>query len=200
MNDWLGLLNPMNKEHVNTSGEGGFTDFASLLTRYFTTTFIRGEGDYSIATLSIKQIFYIQWLFRAGITALCAWVVLKFIPKRFDSKQATFAGMAFFLACIPAAFPHQRDYSVFLCLPAVALILHSFLVNKHKPPKWIIGLTLISLALMGCLIFFPLLPKAFRHFIMESRIPGWGMLLFIPTILLWWKSQPKSVAVKEGMN
>jgi hypothetical protein len=199
MKDWLGLLNPLNKEHVNTVGEGGFTDFASLLTRYFTSTVIRGEGNYSLVSLSTKQIFLIQWVFRAFITLLSAWVVLRFIPRKFKGDKAIFAGAAFFMACIPVAFPHQRDYSVMMCLPAVAMLLHSFIVIGFRPPKILLIFTLFTMTLMGLIVFFPVLPWPVRHFIMESRIPGWGMLLFIPNLLLWWKYLPDSVILKEGM-
>jgi len=199
MKDWLGLLNPLNKEHVNTVGEGGFTDFASLLTRYFTNTVVRGEGNYSIAALSTKQIFLIQWTFRVFITVLCAWVLLKLVPRKFNGEKAILAGAAFFMACIPVAFPHQRDYSVMMCIPAVALMLHGFIVNGFRLPKGLQIFTLTTMTLMGLIIFFPLLPWPVRHFIMESRIPGWGMLLFIPNVILWWKFLPDSVTQKEGM-
>jgi hypothetical protein len=188
MKDWLGLLNPLNKEHVNTVGEGGFTDFASLLTRYLTRTVIRGESDYSIAGLSTQQIFMIQWTFRALITLLSAWVVMYLIPKKFTGEKAVLAGAAFFMACIPVAFPHQRDYSVMLCLPAVALMLHSFIVEGFRPPKTLLVFSIITFTLMGLTLFFPILPWDIRHFIMESRIPGWGMLLFIPNLIWWWKT------------
>lgn len=187
MRDWLGLLNPLNKEHVNTVGEGGFTDFASLLTRYLTRTVIRGESDYAIAALTTKQIFLIQWTFRALITLLSAWVVLYLIPKKFTGEKAVLAGAAFFMACIPVAFPHQRDYSVMLCLPAVSLMLHSFMVEGYRPPKSLQIFSIVTFTLMGLTLFFPILPWNIRHFIMESRIPGWGMLLFIPNLIWWWK-------------
>jgi hypothetical protein len=201
MKDWLGLLNPLNREHVNTVGEGGFTDFASLLTRYFTSTVIRGEGNYSIAALGTKQIFLIQWIFRAAITLLNAWFVVKFVPKRFTGDSAVLAGAAFFMACIPVAFPHQRDYSVMLCLPATAMMVHSYMVLGYRPGKTLQLFTLVVLTLMGLIVFFPILPWPVRHFIMESRIPGWGMLLFIPNILMWWWNfRPDLPVVKEGMQ
>jgi len=199
MKDWLGLLNPLNKEHVNTVGEGGFTDFASLLTRYLTRTIIRGEGNYSIAALSTKQVFLIQWVFRLFITFLSAWVLLKFIPHKFSGDKAILAGAAFFMACIPVAFPHQRDYSVMMCLPGAALLLHSYIVTGFRPPKGLQIFTLMTMTLMGLIIFFPLLPWPARHFVMESRIPGWGMFLFIPNLLLWWKRLPDSGILKEGV-
>lgn len=198
--DWLGLLNPLNKEHVNTVGEGGFTDFASLLTRYFTNTVIRGEGNFSVASLGTGQIFLIQWAFRALITLLSAWVLLKLIPRKFSGDKAILAGSAFFMACIPVAFPHQRDYSVMLCLPAAAMLLHSYIVLGFRPPKSLLLLTFITLTLMGLALFFPILPWTVRHFVMESRIPGWGMLLFIPNLLWWWKQEPASVSLKQDVK
>ena len=197
MKDWLGLLNPLNKEHVNTVGEGGFTDFASLLTRYFTQTLIRGEGNYSLAALSTRQIFLIQWAFRFIIVLVSAWVVIKFIPKRFTGEKAIIAGAAFFMACIPVAFPHQRDYSVMMCLPAVAMLLHSYIVLGFRPPKWLLVFTVITLTLMGLVVFFPILPWSVRHFIMESRIPGWGMLFFIPNLIIWWKKESDSASLHQ---
>jgi hypothetical protein len=183
--DWLGLLNPINKEHVNTVGEGGFTDFASLLTRYFTNTSIRGEGNYSLAALSTRHIFLIQWIFRLVVVICCGWMMLRFLPKRFSDKALTYAGVSFFLACIPVAFPHQRDYSVLMCFPATTLMLHSYIVAGYRPKLWILSLSFISLLLMGSVVFSPLLPWPVRHFLMESRTPGLGMLLFLPVWIVW---------------
>jgi hypothetical protein len=86
-----------------------------------------------------------------------------------------------------------------MCLPAVAMILQSFIVIGFRPPKILLIFTLFTMTLMGLIVFFPVLPWPVRHFIMESRIPGWGMLLFIPNLLLWWKYLPDSVILEEGM-
>ena len=195
--DWFNLLNPLNKEHVNTVGEGGFIDFASLLTKYFSGIRIKGERDLTVQFWSHSQILYVQWAFRFFITFLAAWVVLKFHPRRLDSRRRQLADVAFFMLCIPCAFPHQRDYSVMLCIPAMYLMLQSFLVDQNRPTLPVLVLTLLSLTAMGAILFFPLFPWPVRHFIQDARIPGFGALLFTSVYLLWVNGLP---ALQQPQN
>jgi hypothetical protein len=189
--DWLGLLNPLNKEHVNTVGEGGFTDFASMMTKYFSGLNIRGEDDHTLIVLSTKSLFLIQWLFRLGIAGICAFVILRFHRLRFSKTQLSFANIAFLMACIPVAFPHQRSYSALLCLPLLALIFSSFIVNGFKPRFIALALMFSSLLLMGSIVFFKILPWQVQYSILECRMTGMGMLLLIPAYLLWfWNFSP----------
>lgn len=187
--DWLGLLNPLNKEHVNTVGEGGFTDFASIITKYFSGIHIRGEDDHTLAILSTKTIFLIQWIFRLLIAALSAFVVMYFHKKRFSGQQLSFSNIAFLMACIPVAFPHQRSYSALLCLPLILLVLHSFFNQNFKPGFTARFFMFIALLLMGSIVFFKLLPWQVQYTLLECRVSGLGMLLLIPAYLLWFAGE-----------
>lgn len=186
--DWLGLLNPLNKEHVNTVGEGGFTDFASMITKYFSGIQIRGEDDHTLAILSTRAIFWIQWTFRLFIAALSAFVVMKFHSDRFNGRLLSFANIAFLMACIPVAFPHQRSYSALLCLPLLSLILHTYFVRGFKPHLTAFVFMVLALLMMGSLIFFKILPWQWQYTLLECRVSGMGMLLLIPAYLFWFGS------------
>lgn len=192
MADWLSLLNPLRKEHVNTIGEGGFIDFASIITKYFSGNRIPGEPDHTLSIWSTATIFKVQMAARLTIILLSAYVVRKLLPARLSGDMNTLAGAAFILACIPVAFPHQRDYSVMLCVPAIALMLHQYIIQGYRPSRWLIGAALLVFTMMGSVIFFPLLPWDLRYFIQESRIPGFGALLFI-SVWLRWMSGLKSI-------
>lgn len=183
--DWFSLLNPLNKEHVNTVGEGGFIDFASLLTKYFSGIPVKGERDLTLQIWSHHQILYMQWAFRFFIAFLAAWTVLQFHPRRFEGSRRQLADVAFFMLCIPCAFPHQRDYSVMLCIPAMYMMLQSYLTDGYRPKPAILVLTVLSLTAMGAVLFFPLFPWPVRHFIQDTRIPGFGSLIFVAVYLLW---------------
>lgn len=182
--DWLSLLNPLNPEHVNTVGEGGFTDFASILTKYLTFHPIKGEATFNITNLSNRTIFIMQMGFRVFILILSAWVILKVHSKLFTNKIKEFADMAFILACIPAAFPHQRDYSVMLCVPAMGLLAFIWFLFNEKPNKYLVYVCLFSITLMGSTIFLELLGNRLKFLLFQTRTSGFGVLLFLLTYVL----------------
>jgi hypothetical protein len=195
--DWLGLLNPLNKEHVNTIGEGGFTDFASLLTKYFSGIRIRGESDFNMAIWSTKTIFWVQWAYRLLLIGLCAWFVNFTRLSVVHEKVKLFAQLAFFMVCIPSAFPHQRDYSAMLLTPAMGFMLYTAIIQKIKPQRWLLILAFLAAFAIGSVVFFPLTPWKFRHFMMEARIPGMGYILFIPVYIIWVKNYLSKVVAAE---
>lgn len=182
--DWMDLINPLNDEHVNTVGEGGFTDFASLLTKYLTHSPIAGEATFNIAQLSYSQIFWLQMAFRFVILIVTAWVVLKLHVTVFTGKLRDWADAGFVLACIPAAFPHQRDYSVLLCVPAMAVLTWIWFTHAKKPAVWATALALLSITAMGSTLFFDLFGNAVKFFIFQTRMAGFGVLLFIASYIL----------------
>jgi hypothetical protein len=94
------------------------------------------------------------------------------------------------MASIPLAFPHQRDYSLFMMWPLALFVVKDWLMSlkhddvtlvKHSDiiPTWIkLGLFLGAL-LMGLILFFEALPFDVRAWISGYRIQGIGGLIFL---------------------
>jgi len=187
--DWLNLLNPLNKEHIETIGEGGFTDFASVLIKYATLQKIPNETSLNIISLNTLQVFWIQMVFRFLVLILTAWVILNLHAKTFTGRIKEFADLGFILACIPTAFPHQRDYSMLLCLPSAFLLFFSWLVLKSKISSWVIVFLLLDMVLISYVNFLEFFGGPMKFFLHQSRISGFGALFFLPLYVLWFKSQ-----------
>ena len=182
---WLGLLNPLNHEHVNTVGEGGFIDFGSIVTKYFTHYSVRNESQLNITHLEHNAVLAIQMAFRGAILILTAWFVRNLKRTADNEGSVLFAELSFFLLCIISAFPHQRDYSVFMAAPAVLLILQLYFSNRTKAGHLLPLVTLVNLLIMGFVLFPKFLGKAARHFIFETRMPGIAAILFIVIFMAW---------------
>jgi hypothetical protein len=87
--------------------------------------------------------------------------------------------MSIFLACIPLAFPHQRDYSLFMTWPLLLFVLHdAVFLPKTFGKITLVGLT-IGATLMGVVVFFEALPFDLRRDISGYRIQGLGGLIFL---------------------
>ncbi|MBS3915677.1 MAG: DUF2029 domain-containing protein [Bacteroidetes bacterium] len=183
---WKSMINPLNDEHINTAGEGGFTDFASIITKYFTSIAISTEGQFNIARLTEYEVFLIQTGYRLFILILCAWFVLRFkkingIPE----NVKIFSEISFILLCTISAFPHQRDYSVMLAVPAFLLLLYTWFCMDFRPPKALLIYMGISAIGMGFLLFPQLLTHDIKYFFYEKRIPGIFTILFTPGYFYW---------------
>lgn len=195
---WLGLINPLNPEHVTTVGEGGFIDFASIVTKYFTHHEVKTEAQLNIATLSHHEVLAIQSAYRLIILIVSGVFVLKINNRTKDPGAKLMGDIAFFLLCIVSAFPHQRDYSVFMAMPAVALMAYQYFILKFRPNKTVFVFTIICLLLMGFGLFPRFLGKIASFQIHEKRIPGMAAMAFIPVFIYWVrKSSPKSVSGKN---
>lgn len=190
---WLDMINPMKAEHLNTSGEGGFIDFASLITKYCTAAPIATEAQLNFANITEHEVFLIQTGFRLLILCCTAFIILKVNKNLGDTKLREFADMAFVLLCIPCAFPHQRDYSILLCVPSFAILLYLWFMKNFRPGLWLTVLVVLAVTAMGSIFFLELFGHRMRVFIYESRLNGIGLLLFIPLymICVWLYSREK---------
>lgn len=189
---WSDMINPFKAEHINTVGEGGFIDFASIVTKYFTDAAISTEAQLNFTNLTEYEVFLAQTAFRLIILACVAWMLLR-VHKPFAQPQKEFADLAFVLLCIPSAFPHQRDYSILMCLPAFAMLLYSWFISGYRPGKLMVALVIIAVMAMGSLMFLELLGHRMRVFIYETRLNGLGALLFIPLYMLWMRGYSRSL-------
>lgn len=183
---WFDMINPMKAEHINTTGEGGFIDFASLITKYFTSTPISNERQLNIFNLTEYEVFVTQTAFRACILIYVAWFMLKLHQKILNLKIRQFADLALLLMCIPIAFPHQRDYSILLCTPSFIFILYSWFHLKFRPSSILMVALLMCVTAMGSTFFLELIGHRMKVFIYETRLNGIGALFFMPLYLVWW--------------
>ncbi len=150
---------------------------------------IPNETSLNIISLNTLQVFWIQMVFRFLVLILTAWVILNLHAKTFTGRIKEFADLGFILACIPTAFPHQRDYSMLLCLPSAFLLFFSWLVLKSKISSWVIVFLLLDMVLISYVNFLEFFGGPMKFFLHQSRISGFGALFFLPLYVLWFKSQ-----------
>jgi divalent metal cation (Fe/Co/Zn/Cd) transporter len=60
-----------------------------------------------------------------------------------------------------------------------------YFIAGNKPGKIIVAITLIAITLMGCTIFFEIFGHHMKQFLYESRMNGFGTLLFIIVYVFW---------------
>lgn len=181
---WFALLNPLNKEHVITVGEGGFTDFASLLVKYCSNTKIPTEPTANFLSLNPDVIFWLQMGFRALVLVLAAWIYSWLKPIQ-NKQWSEFLAVSFILAAIPVSFPHQRDYSFLLSIPTIAAASAIFFVYKTNIPKWLLVLSLLAITAMGSVIFFELFGHKVKLWVYQSRLNGFGGLIWMFLWVIW---------------
>lgn len=194
---WLQLINPLNPEHVTTVGEGGFIDFASIVTKYCTIHEVKTEASLNFVNLSHNQVLGIQTAYRMIILLLTAFFVMKISPKTQNKRLSQLQEVSLFLLCIISAFPHQRDYSVFMALPAVALLAYHYFIAGFKPPLWLLACGVVLVIVMGFGLFPRFLGKYLAFYIYEKRLPGMAAILFIPYFIYWLVRYNKNLLQKE---
>lgn len=169
---WFQNINPFSGNHILEVGEGGFVDFGALVTKYMTSLHVPGEADVKSFHWSHTEVFWSTQAFRVLVLFL-SWLGLHLIDRG-QYQHKSFWQMALFLGVVPIAFPHQRDYSLMLQLPIIALILK----------EWIDGQIRLTIAhkiifvlgglLMGNLIFIESLPSFMRLDWQGFRLQGMG--------------------------
>lgn len=193
---WKNLINPFNREHVTTVGEGGFMDFASIVTKYCTDLSIKTEAQLNFTNLSHSQVLYIQMAYRVLILALVALATTKIHKRIADPKMRQWCDTGFVLLCTISAFPHQRDYSVFMALPCFAFLAHSYFIQGFRPHKLVLLITALVLILMGFLLFPQFLGTKGSFYLHEKRIPGMASIILIPIYLYWIKRYTAFMSLK----
>jgi len=181
-------INPFSKNHILELGEGGFIDFGALVTKFLTGLNIEGENRVAWFSMGASGVFITTQVFRILVLFSCCYWVWKF--RNISDQKKSILLMSIFMASIPLAFPHQRDYSLFMMWPLVLVVLrdwymslqndHVALVNKpHTLPNWIKAGLFTGSILMGLIVFFEALPFDIRAWISGYRIQGIGGLIFL---------------------
>ncbi len=176
--DWLDIINPAAKEHILEVGEGGFIDFGAIVTKYFTHLPIPKETSYEWANLSLKEVGLVTNGFRLLVIVLCSYWAIRLQSSKALVWSTAFVQMSVFLAVIPLAFPHQRDYSLLMQMPALAYWLWCELNGLVRSPVWLKAWALFALFWMGCLLFFEAFDFTYRIWMIDHRVQGAAGLLF----------------------
>jgi hypothetical protein len=174
---WLQLINPIQKTHIITIGEGGFIDIGAIVVKYFTNYEIPTEPIICISELSHSAIFVITQLFRVIIFGLVIWLYL-FIRNSKHIYRPDFLSISLFCAAIPVIFPHQRDYSLALLIPAVCYVVYMFTNQLFSMNVIMSAMFFVALELMGCVFFYEIFSLDFRLWVIGVRLQGIGALIF----------------------
>lgn len=185
LESWMLNINPFSKSHVVELGEGGFIDFGALVTKYLTGLNVLGEDRVDWFSLSPTGVFWWTQCFRLLVLGTCMFWINRIEKCRIDHWE--FLTMSVFLASIPLAFPHQRDYSIFMMWPMIVILIQSWIFGLLIIPKWLKFALIFSGLWLGVIIFFEALPFDWRIFITGYRIQGIGaLLLWICMQLFLW--------------
>jgi len=177
LQSWLNNINPFSKNHIVELGEGGFIDMGALITKYLTGLNIEGEARVDWFSMGTKGVFIFTQLFRLLVLSTCWFWLTKF--RKLAFPQGDILVMSIFLACIPLAFPHQRDYSLFMTWPLLLFVLHDAVFSSKTLGKITLAGLTIGATLMGVVVFFEALPFDLRRDISGYRIQGLGGLIFL---------------------
>ena len=188
LQSWMMNINPFSKNHIVELGEGGFIDFGALVTKYLTGLNIEGEERVAWFSMGASGVFITTQVFRLLVLSSCCYWIWKF--RNISDEKKSILLMSIFLASIPLAFPHQRDYSLFMMWPLVLFVVKDWSMSAQGDdralkskldiiPTWIkLGL-FIGAFLMGLIVFFEALPFDIRAWISGYRIQGIGGLIFL---------------------
>jgi hypothetical protein len=174
---WLNNINPFSKNHIVELGEGGFIDMGALITKFLTGLNIEGEAQVDWFSMGAKGVFITTQIFRLMVLASCWFWLERF--RKLAIPQWELLTMSIFLACIPLAFPHQRDYSLFMTWPLLTFVLNDVVFHWNNLQKWVFWGLLLGATLMGTVVFFEALPFDLRRDISGYRIQGIGGLIFL---------------------
>ena len=174
---WLSNINPFSKNHIVELGEGGFIDMGALITKYLTGLNVEGESRIDWFSMGATGVFITTQLFRLVVLLTCWFWLIRM--RKSEISYGNLLVTAIFLASIPLAFPHQRDYSLFMTWPMLLLILNDVIFGKKTLPKWLFVGLFLGATLMGTIIFFEALPFEWRKNISGYRIQGLGGLIFL---------------------
>lgn len=189
---WLTAINPLKSSHVVKIGEGGFMDIGSIVTKYSTNYRIATEPKVCIARLSVSQMFWLTQILRLTILGVITYLIFQ-LKKNHRMKYNEFVQFSLMCIGIPLIFPHQRDYSFAMLIPAVAYLVFYFLRDRDVIKPITAAFFFIGLLLMGCVVFFELFSLDFRYWIIGVRLMGIGALIFSGFYFLFVYEQVKSL-------
>ena len=174
---WMNNINPFSKNHIVELGEGGFIDMGALITKYLTGLNIEGEARVDWFSMGATGVFITTQLFRLLVLASCWYWLERF--RKLAQPRWELLSMSVFLACIPLAFPHQRDYSLFMVWPLLLFVLNDVIYAPAIRRTFTFYGLMIGATLMGSIVFFEALPFDIRRDISGYRIQGIGGLIFL---------------------
>jgi hypothetical protein len=177
LQSWLNNINPFSKNHIVELGEGGFIDMGALITKYLTGLNIEGEARVDWFSMGATGVFATTQLFRLLVLTTCWFWLVRF--RKLAIPQWELLTMSMFLAFIPLAFPHQRDYSLFMVWPLLVFVLNDVIFEPSSVKKWVLWGLFFGALLMGVVVFFEALPFDLRRDISGYRIQGIGGLIFL---------------------
>jgi hypothetical protein len=174
--EWLQRINPLKSQHVMTLGEGGFIDVGSLIVKYFTSAKLENEPTVAIANWGVQGVFWASQVMRLLILGgiLFLWVAI----RKSRAYEPNFLIFALFSMGIPLIFPHQRDYSLALLLPAIVYLIYVYIAELYWMNAVLSALIFVSLVLMGNVMFFEMFSYDLRVWIIGVRLQGLGAVLF----------------------
>ncbi len=174
--EWLQRINPLKSQHVMTLGEGGFIDIGSLIVKYFTSAKLENEPTVAIANWGVQGVFWASQVMRLLI--LGGILFLWYAIRKSRAYEPNFLIFALFSMGIPLIFPHQRDYSLALLLPAIVYFIYVYVAELYWMSAVLSALIFVSLVLMGNVMFFEMFSYDLRVWIIGVRLQGLGALLF----------------------
>ena len=174
--EWLQRINPLKSQHVMTLGEGGFIDVGSLIVKYFTSAKQENEPTVAIANWGVQGVFWASQVMRLLI--LGGILFLWYAIRKSRAYEPNFLIFALFSMGIPLIFPHQRDYSLALLLPAIVYLIYVYIAELYWMNAVLSALIFVSLVLMGNVMFFEMFSYDLRVWIIGVRLQGLGAVLF----------------------
>lgn len=174
--EWLQRINPLKSQHVMTLGEGGFIDVGSLIVKYFTSAKLATEPTVALANWGVQGVFWASQVMRLLI--LGGILFLGYKIRKSKAYEPNFLIFALFSMGIPLIFPHQRDYSLALLLPAIVYLIYVYVAELYWMNAVLSALIFVSLVLMGNVMFFEMFSYDLRVWIIGVRLQGLGALLF----------------------
>ena len=189
---WLKTINPLNSNHVVQTGEGGFMDIGSIVTKYFTMYRVPNEPRVCLTQLSISQMFWLTQVLRLLILGAITYLILE-LKKIPQLKYNDYLQFSLMCIGIPIIFPHQRDYSFALFIPAVSYVVYNFLRDRDILKPISTAFFFIGLLLMGCIVFFEVFSLDFRYWMIGVRLMGIGAIIFAIFFFLFVNQQIKSM-------
>jgi hypothetical protein len=190
------LLNPTDPRHILDEEEPSFISLGSLLSAFLST-----EGGSSntmslprnIASLSLEAITALLLIGRLALAGLTLWFVRWPPFKPQADERAVLYESAYLLLCTVLLFPHQRNYSLLLALPALAWLLHAGLhPDAHRSAA-----RTAAMAVFGVLLNAEMLLGEFGDVYAHYKVKSFLVLALIGMLMV---SRPGPEPTRSGAH